>query len=338
MNKWYTAAGENSDVVLSTRVRLARNIREYPFPARLDEKSATSVCEKVRDALFSGNSKMAESFTYTPMSTFSETQAVSLAEHHLISPEFASRRGGRALILSADESVSLMLCEEDHVRLQVMSPGFDLDSAYETADKLDTLLDSALGFAFDEKLGYLTQCPTNLGTGMRASVMLHLPALSAYGQINKLAATVSKLGLTIRGAYGEGSEARGDFYQLSNQVTLGISERAAIDNLKAIAMQLVEKERALRKEAAQSIGTQDKIFRAYGALKNARLLSCSEFTELISLVRLGVSCGEIGASYENIGEIIAAVQPATMIAADSANSDPAERDKKRAAYVREHLE
>lgn len=337
MKKWYTSSGENSDVVTSTRIRLARNIGEYPFPVRLDTSSKKAVCEKIRDAFFGGNAFMDKEFAYIEMASLSETEAVALAEKHLISPEFAAEREGRALILSKDESVSVMLCEEDHIRIQVMSAGLDMEKTFETADRIDTLLDSALGFAFDEKLGYLTQCPTNLGTGMRASVMLHLPALTACSQIGKLAATVSKLGLTIRGAYGEGSEARGDFYQLSNQVTLGISEKAAMDNLKSIAMQIVERERNLRKDMICSAEIQDKIFRAYGILKNARLLSGDEFMELISLVRLGANEKLIGITEENIGEVIAASQPAALILSKGENAEIKQRDISRAELVRTRL-
>lgn len=337
MKKWYTSSGNNSDVVMSTRIRLARNLHEYPFPARLDVKGETEVCEKVRDALFGGNSHMKDEFAYIKMDSLSETEAVALAEKHLISPEFAAERAGRALILNKDESVSIMLCEEDHVRIQVMTPGLDMESAYETADKIDTLLDSALGFAFDENLGYLTQCPTNLGTGMRASVMLHLPALTACGQIGKLASTVSKLGLTIRGSYGEGSETKGDFYQLSNQVTLGISEKAAMDNLKSITMQLVERERNLRKEMVGSAQIQDKIFRAYGLLKHSRVLSSDEFMELISLVRLGACEKLLDISQENISEVISAAQPASLILAKGENAEAQQRDISRAELVRTKL-
>lgn len=322
---------------MSTRIRLARNLQEYPFPARLDVKGENQVCEKVRDALFGGNSHMKDEFAYIKMDSLSETEAVALAEKHLISPEFASERAGRALILNKDESVSIMLCEEDHVRIQVMTPGLDMEGAYETADKIDTLLDSALGFAFDENLGYLTQCPTNLGTGMRASVMLHLPALTACGQMGKLASTVSKLGLTIRGSYGEGSETKGDFYQLSNQVTLGISEKAAMDNLKSITMQLVERERNLRKEMIGSAQIQDKIFRAYGVLKHSRMLSSSEFMELISLVRLGACEKLLDISQENINEVISAAQPASLILAKGENAEAQQRDISRAELVRAKL-
>lgn len=220
MSKWYIGEGDHNDIVISTRIRIARNLADYPFPVRLDNKSKIEVNEKIRDAL---DGK--ENLTYTELKTLTRSQIVSLAERHLISPEFASNSDARALLMSDNEDISIMLCEEDHIRIQVMKSGLALKEAYELADKIDTEINQSLKYAFDEKLGYLTQCPTNLGTGMRASVMLHLPALTAKGQIGSLASTVSKLGLTIRGAYGEGMSAMGDLYQLSNQVSLGISEK-----------------------------------------------------------------------------------------------------------------
>lgn len=339
MSKWYISTGNNGDVIMSTRVRLARNIREYPFPVRLDASAKRQVSEKVRDALLGSNAAIVKDFDYIDMEQLSEAQAVSLAERHIISPEFTSARAGRALLLSKDEAVSIMLCEEDHIRLQVMQAGLSLESAYDLADKLDTLLDHELHFAFDEQLGYLTQCPTNLGTGMRASVMLHLPALTRCGQINRLAGTVSKLGLTIRGSFGEGSGAKGDFYQLSNQVTLGISEQAAIENLQSIAMQIVAQERALRKDFVKSEMNLDQIYRAYGILKYARQISGAEFMELISLIRLGVAMDlfENGPKMETVNELIAGLQPATLNVAAGEKLPADQRDILRAGKVREAI-
>lgn len=334
MSKWYIEKGDQGDIVLSTRIRLARNLNEFPFPCRLDAEGRTKVNELVKSAVFENDSK---DFSYIEMKDLSRIQAVSLAERHLISPEFASKKDGSALILSEDESVSIMLCEEDHIRLQVMKAGLALEEAYDTADKLDSMLDGRLDYAFDERIGYLTQCPTNLGTAMRASVMLHLPALTRCGQISRLANTVSKLGLTIRGAYGEGSRASGDIYQISNQVTLGITEETAIANLKSIVLQLVAQERAAAAEIIKNPAEEDKIFRALGVLKNARLLSTDEFMELISVVRLGAARGLIDTELEKINELIVSMQPATISAADETVSGPAARDAARAKAVREAI-
>lgn len=332
MSKWYIGEGDHNDIVISTRIRIARNLADYPFPVRLDNKSKIEVNEKIRDAL---DGK--ENLTYTELKTLTRSQIVSLAERHLISPEFASNSDARALLMSDNEDISIMLCEEDHIRIQVMKSGLALKEAYELADKIDTEINQSLKYAFDEKLGYLTQCPANLGTGMRASVMLHLPALTAKGQIGSLASTVSKLGLTIRGAYGEGMSAMGDLYQLSNQVSLGISEKSAIDNLKTITLQLAAQERAAREETSKSIETEDAVFRAYGILKSARILSTKEFMSLISKVRLGAVLGMIKTNLKTINELMVSMQPATINAFVGKTLSLEERDVERAKIVRERL-
>lgn len=338
MSKWYETAGDQGDVIVSTRIRLARNLRDYPFPCKLQKDDMLKVDEIVKDAVLNGNSAIAGEFDYVDMGSLSQTEAVSLVERHLISPEFASEREGRGLLLMKDESVSMMINEEDHLRIQVMQQGLALDQAYEMADRLDTLLDERLNFAFDDRLGYLTQCPTNLGTGMRASLMLHLPALQDSGAMNRIAGNLSKLGLTIRGFYGEGSQPRGALYQLSNQVTLGLSESAAIGNLKDIALQLVSQERAARESIARHLETQDAIGRSLGILRNARLLNNDEFMKLISNVRLGISMGIIdNISFDQINALMIEAQPATLMQSTGKNLAPPERDKRRAELVRERL-
>ncbi len=332
MAKWYLGEGEQSDVVLSTRIRLARNLADYPFPARLDTKSRVAVDEIVRDAV-----PAAAGLRYIEMKTLTQAQIVSLAERHLISPEFASSADGRALLLSDSEEISIMLNEEDHIRLQVMKPGLSLAEAYAEADRLDSAINENVKFAFDERLGYLTECPTNLGTGMRASVMLHLPALTALGRMNTLASTVSKLGLTIRGAYGEGSASMGDLYQLSNQVTLGITEKGAIENLKTIVLQLASQERAARTELLKNVETEDAVYRAYGVLKSARLLGTKEFMQLASRVRMGAVGGLLGIDPKLLNELMVSMQPASLNAQAGKILDARERDILRAKTVRERL-
>lgn len=330
--KWYNNKGEQDDIVLSTRIRLARNLRDYPFPCRLDVSGRKEIGEKVRDALADG--KYGE-FRFIDMNSLTKIQAISLAERHIISPEFASRSSGSSLMITHDESASIMICEEDHIRLQVIKAGLALEEAYNEADKIDSYLDSRLHFAFDNKMGFLTQCPTNLGTAMRASVMLHLPALTRLGKISRLASTVSKLGLVLRGAYGEGSKPLGDIYTLSNQITLGISEDAAISNLKSIAMHLIEQEHSSAKELISSPAEEDRIYRALGILKFARLLTSKEFMEYVSIARLGASTGILKIPYEKINELIVNMQPATVSAANGENVDALARDKIRASAVRE---
>ena len=230
-----------------------------------------------------------------------------------------------------------MLCEEDHIRIQVIKGGLDLEGAFELANKIDDLLDSKLKYAFDERIGYLTQCPTNLGTGMRASVMMHLPALSKCSQMSKLASTVSKLGLTIRGTYGEGSNPKGDIFQLSNQVSLGISERAALDNLKAITMQIATQERSAGEEFVKNVNVMDRITRAYGILSSARLLSTDEMLELFSWVRLGAIYGIIEADISKLNELTETMQAATLSCEAGKDLTSDQRDEIRAKAVREKL-
>ncbi len=334
MSKWYLGVGEQSDIVVSTRVRLARNIADYPFPAKLNTKSRTELNNLIKEAVEKDNPF---NLRFIEMKTLARFEAASMAERHIISPEFASDADGRALMLSPEEDISIMLNEEDHIRVQVMKSGFALDEAYEIADRIDDSLNEKFDFAFDSRIGYLTQCPTNLGTGMRASVMLHLPALTMSGQIHRLINTVSKLGLTFRGAFGEGTSATGDMYQLSNQITLGISEEYAIKNLKAITLQLCAQERAAREELLQDADTEDRIFRAYGILKWARLLSTKELMENLSLVRFGSVAGKINVPIETVNELMISMQPATINVMAGKRLEERERDMIRAKTVREKL-
>lgn len=333
-NRWYLGVGEQSDIVVSTRIRLARNISEYPFPNKLNTKNRIELNNIIKDAMEKDNKF---DLRFVEMKTLARFEAASMAERHIISPEFASDDNGRAFMISKDEDICIMLNEEDHIRLQVMKSGFALDEAYKVADEIDDLIGSRLNYAFDERIGYLTQCPTNLGTGMRASVMLHLPALTMNGQIHKLINTISKLGLTFRGAFGEGTKAVGDMYQLSNQITLGISEEFAIKNLKAITLQLCANERAAREELLKSIDTDDAIFRAYGTLKWARLLSTKELMENLSLVRLGSVAGKINVPIETVNELMISMQPASINSRAGQKLPTQERDMVRATEVRNRL-
>lgn len=334
--KWYRLSGAEGDVVVSTRIRLARNLSGTPFPAGMTGRQKQEIIRTVDRAL--EESGEAGDFRQIEMGELPLRSALSLAERHLISPEFARVGDGGALLLNGDESAALMLNEEDHLRLQIMRPGLDLHGAFREADRLDTLLDNRLHFAFDSRLGYLTQCPTNLGTGMRASLMLHLPALQERGAIQQLAVTVSKLGLTIRGLYGEGSKPQGALYQLSNQVTLGISEQEAIDNLAGIAAQILREERTGREQWGQNPRFEDMVWRSLGLLRTARLLTGDEFMTLISNLRLGIAMGTLpDLSLETADALIGDVQPATLMSEGGRDMESAERDALRARIVRERL-
>lgn len=328
----------SNDVVISTRVRLARNLKDYPFPCRLSTQDKEKIIEKVKSTIENSNSPISKDFSFIRMSELTPQQGVSLVERRLVSPEFISESQGRALLLSKDESISIMINEEDHIRLQVINNGLSLEDTYDIADKLDTLLDENLDFAFDDKLGYLTQCPTNLGTGMRASVMLHLPALEKSRAIGRIAGNLSKLGLTIRGAHGEGTEPNGALYQLSNQVTLGISEKAAIENLKNITMQLISQENQARTRLCSSIDIQDAISRSLGILKSALVISHDEALKLLSNVRLGIVSGQIkNVSTETVDKLMLSVEPATLSVNLNKNLSPHERDIERAKLIQSAL-
>lgn len=332
---WYQKTGADGDVVISTRVRLARDLAHLPFPARMTDEQRKDMISQVFGA-FPDDQTCA--FERRRMTACSQRELLAMVERHLISPEFAREPSGEALLVLPDESVSIMVGEEDHLRIQVMRSGFDLDSAWQEATCWDDYLDSRLHFAFDERLGYLTQCPTNLGTGMRASVMLHLPALQEKGIVQQLATTVSKLGLTIRGLYGEGSKPEGALYQLSNQVTLGITEQEAIENLRSIVMQIVREERTCREQLRENPAFEDRVFRAWGILKYARLLTGNEFMALISQVRMGVALGMIESlSLDALDSLLIEAQAGALMEAAGEDLEPLQRDICRARLVRSRL-
>lgn len=337
MNKWYFHTNGQDDVAISTRVRLARNLRAYPFEGRMTDEQKKRLLADVKTVLENANIKNQTELRFIELDKLTQEQTISLVERHLISPAFAQNTRCEGLVLSADESIAVMLNEEDHIRIQALGAGLALSETLEAANQLDDIFDATLLYAFDEKLGYLTQCPTNLGTGLRASVMLHLPALEANGLIGRISQMVSKLGLTIRGTYGEGTRVNGSFYQLSNQVTLGISEEGAIENLRAIASQIIAQERAAR-NAETGDYLEDKVWRAYGVLSSARLLSGEEFVELISMVRMGVSMGIIkGLDFGQINALLNETGAATIMANTGRQLTETERDKLRAQLVRERL-
>lgn len=328
---WYRNKGNQGNICLSTRVRLARNITQYPFPARLSPEQKREIGKTIRDILKD------ENLNFIDMSSIAPAETVSLAEKHLISPEFACDTSGRSLLLSDEEDISIMVCEEDHIRIQTILPGLSLDEAFSQAHRYDKILEGKLNYAFNEKLGYLTQCPTNIGTALRASVMLHLPALAKKGAMHRLSTTVAKLGLTLRGSYGESSEVSGDIYQLSNQVTLGISEEAAIKNLNSIAMQIISQEKQARSSLVKDEDYLDNISRAYGILRSAYKLTSDELMKLISYVRVGVSEGILSIPAETLSRLTVTLQPATLNCMAGKPLSRNERDILRAQKLKEEL-
>ena len=309
-------------------------MEDFPFAPKLDAATSEAIAQKTVEALRVG---LGEELVVYDMRA-PETRKRLLLEDHLVSPDFcADSPLKRLLVTDKSGSLAVMINEEDHVRIQAIFPGFDLDKAYETASRADDVLAESVTLAFDETLGYLTACPTNLGTGLRASVMLHLPALSAYGYIKSLAALMTKIGLTVRGMYGEGSEALGCLYQLSNQVTLGISEKDAIEKLTGAVKQIVAKERELRAQMLtdKNGDTADKLWRSFGTLRYARKLDTAEAARLISNVRFGAVCGVIPeAEHINLISLLFSVMPAHILQKYPDAKTPEKRDECRADYVR----
>ena len=332
--KWYDKISDSDDVVISSRVRLARNLEEFAFPWRLDEDSSKKVALSVKQAL---ENAYGDKLVFTEINR--NTPNELLVEEHIISPDFAENKNiYRALVSNEDNSVAVMINEEDHVRIQTMLPGFNLEAAYKSANEIDDAIIRGCNVAYDEKYGILTSCPTNLGTGMRASVMLHLPALGAYGYIKSIVSLMNKIGLTVRGIYGEGSDARANMYQLSNQVTLGISEEDTIAKLKSAVLQIVDREREMRKKLLSDTRSEiyDKLSRSYGTLKYARRIDTSEASKLISNVRLAQVCGIIPEIKDkNLIKLLFEIMPSHIISRFPDSQDTDMRDKYRADLIRQ---
>lgn len=334
MSCWYCPDGFHDDVVMSTRIRLARNIKNIPFPSKMLPEQFETVNEMVKNVIFKSSEPIVKKLKYISMNNVPEIERFAMVERHIISKKFALNYKNRSIIISDDESICIMLGEEDHIRIQVLSPNLSIKSAYETAEIIDKILCNGLEIAFDNRVGFLTECPTNLGTGLRASVMLHLPMLEQSGEISSLLESIGKIGFTVRGMYGEGTKALASLYQISNQVTLGISEETAIDNLKIIATQLKSKEEEYRKKI-NVLKLEDSCMRSYGILKNARILTSNELLTRISEILLGMSVGVIKLNIWPMSILIEG-QP-YMIMKKAGEMSAQSRDVERANMVRNLL-
>lgn len=333
--KWYTKQGPGPDLAVSTRVRLARNVQGLPFGQRLTREQAESLIARVEEAA----RRAASPFQTVRMDQLTPQQRMDLYEKHLISREMMNKAPA-ALLISQDEACSVMVNEEDHLRIQVMSAGQALDQCLEEALRMGALLEESLDFSYDQQLGYLTQCPTNLGAGLRASVMLHLPLLTRTGQIDGVISAASKVGLEIRGLYGEGSRAQGELYQVSNSVTLGFSEQELCEKLKDAVEGIVRQEQALRGAFRQQYPGQmeDRVWRAAGLLGCARRMSGQEAESLLSDLRLGVSTGILaGVEAGKLNQLIYQIKPACLETAAGQPLAPEQRDEARAALLRQAL-
>lgn len=336
--EWLRGAGPQADIVMSSRIRLARNLADFPFISRASEPDRTEIEKTLHDAIL--QSELAGRLGYLDVSRLEGLDRQFLVERQLISREHADSQGARGVALDEEERVSLMINEEDHLRIQCMHSGLDLERAWDEINHIDDVLAERIAFAFNPRLGYLTACPTNVGTGMRVSVMLHLPALVITRQIEKVFRSLQKINLAVRGLYGEGSQAMGDFYQISNQITLGRSEPDLIKQVGDVVPVIIDYERKARdvliKEGQQNL--HDRVSRAYGILRNAQTISSEETMHLLSSVRMGVNLGLIqDIEIPMINQLFIHTQPAHLQKLRGVELDTADRNIERARYLRRHL-
>jgi protein arginine kinase len=337
-SEWLRGTGPHSDIVISSRIRLARNIDKVPFPHWANKKQTKAVLEAVEETV--GHVDLLKDTTVLKLADMDSVDKQFLVERHLMSYEHAQKTDSKAVVIDDEETISIMVNEEDHIRAQVMQSGLNLYEAWNLVNRIDDALAKKLVFAFGSEWGYLTACPTNAGTGMRGSVMLHLPALVMSHQINQVLAAISKLSFTTRGLYGEGTQASGNFFQISNQIALGHSEQEIIDNINNLIRQIIEQENQARQVLFSSNRglLEDKISRSFGILRSARIISSQETIELLSLVRLGCDLGIVkDINRRTINELFILTQPAHLQKIENKKLTSPERDAKRAELIRSRL-
>lgn len=341
--EWLRGSGPESDIVISSRIRLARNLAEFPFVSRATDSDRAEI-ERILhgriDSLIK-DGKIPADLCYVDVRELAEVDRQFLVERQLISREHAEGEGARSVVFDHAERFSVMINEEDHLRIQVMQSGLDLDSAWKQVDTLDDLIEEKVTYAFNERIGYLTACPTNVGTGVRVSVMLHLPALVITRQIEKVFKSLHKINLAVRGLYGEGSQAMGDFYQISNQVTLGLTEEELSKKVADVVPVLIDYERQAReflvRESQETL--HDRVSRAYGILRTAQTISSEETMHLLSSVRMGVNLGLIGnLEIPTINKLFIHTQPAHLQKLSGFELESSDRNIERASYLRKQLD
>lgn len=334
---WYIDKGPESDVIISSRIRLARNLSQYPFPHRMDNLQARQAADEIVNAFMSADESRRHEFLTIDLETLNEINRMALAEKHLVSEDLAKTGKNHRVIISRDEALSIMINEEDHIRIQAMQAGLDLEGAFALAAGASRQFEEHLGIAYNDQFGFLTACPTNTGTGMRASAMAHLPGLVMTGKIRTIVDSLGKMSFAVRGYYGEGSKSQGNVFQISNQLTLGLSEEDLITDLKRMLSQLIDQERKARRALYRSrpIFVEDKVMRSFGLLKYARLIAADEALDLLSDLRLGLALGLIhGVSESDVNRLIASIGPASIQKNNGKPMTPEERDVARATAVR----
>lgn len=339
LSPWMREIGPENDIVLSTRIRLARNFANEIFPVIADEEQQLKVNNFFYEKYNKRSFRNYGTFELIDINDLTHIEKNVLVEKHLISPYLAKARAGATLV-SENEQVSIMINEEDHIRMQLYFPGFQLKTALDEAFLLDDWLEEKIDYAFNEDIGYLTSCPTNVGTGMRASVMIHLPALVFTKKINRMIPAINQLGFVVRGIYGEGSEALGNIFQISNQITLGKSEADIVEDLQSIIVKLIEQEREARSRLMErsQVHVENQIFRSYGILKYSRIMESKEATTRISNVKLGIDLGIIdNISHTILNELMVLIQPGFLQHYANKVLTSSERDVLRATLIRERL-
>jgi len=339
MENWIIGQNQNDSLVISSRIRLARNVKGIAFPNRLDDEKSRSIVKDVENAFYKPLEN-GELFKTIYMWDEDKTSQEAFLEKHLVSHKLLSNSSKSAFILDKKETISIMINEEDHLRVQCITAGLNLTEAFEMATKLDDLLEENLDFAFNEKFGYITTCPTNIGTGMRASAMVHLPALAMNEEITGVFKALTQVGMTLRGLYGEGSQALGNFYQISNQVTLGLQEEEIINNLAAVIDKIINQEKLSREHMVRKFKyeLEDKIFRSIGLLKSAILINNKECLYNLSNVRMGVEMGIVkDMDIKILNSLLVATQPASLQKNLGVKLSERERDLKRAEIIKEIL-
>ncbi len=340
MLKWYKEAANNSDVIISSRVRLARNLKKYPFSIKLNDQQADLLVQEVGEAGKVLVTQTNKKYNFCNVNVLTDIDKIAMVERHVISPLLVEKEQSTGLILSEDEKVSIMINEEDHLRIQSVTGGMNIFEAFKTANLIDDITSELFDFAFSEKYGYLTSCPTNLGTGLRASYMMFLPALTVAGRITQLAEELGKYGIALRGTYGEASKSYGNIYQISNQKTLGSTEKEIIERLNRIVEQVMRQERRQREYLLTNSydEIEDKVYRSYGILKYAKQISSADAMALLAQLKFGADMEliHIGQNY-NIHELMMNIQPGNLqYQLDKAISST-QRDKFRADYIRKAL-
>lgn len=339
MNKWFDDTENMNDIVISSRVRLARNLYNYPFSLKINDEQTNRLVNDIKESFFGQSEQVKHDYDFYEVNRMDRVDKLYFVETHCVSPLLAKKDQSTGVILSKDASTSIMINEEDHLRIQAVSAGENMGKVFKEANRIDDLFSERLIYAFNQKYGYITSCPTNLGTGIRASYMVHLPFLENEELIKALSDEMNRFGFTIRGIYGEGTQALGSIYQISNQKTLGQSEEEIISSLDNIVQQVIKQEKILRENTKKKnpLGMEDMVFKAYGILKHARCLTSQDAMTYLSRIHIGLCENLMHPKDEdkfNVYYLMIQIQPANLQKAFGKIMTSDERDKFRAELIR----